>query len=45
MVQVQVDLSDEENKIVGICRVEKDFESKEETIKYIVRKFKKRGGK
>mgnify|MGYP001608599489 FL=1 len=40
MVQVQVDLSDEENKIVEVYKALKGFVTKEETIKKIIQEFK-----
>lgn len=40
MVQVQIDLSDEENKIVEVYKALKSFVTKEETIKHIIKEFK-----
>ncbi|MBI2655972.1 DUF2683 family protein [Candidatus Woesearchaeota archaeon] len=40
MVKVQVDLSDEENRIVEVYKALKSFVTKEETIKKIIQEFK-----
>lgn len=39
MVQIQVDLSDEENKIVSIQKVLGGQLTKEETVKFIIRDY------
>jgi len=40
MVKLQIDLSEEENKIVEIYKAVKRYETKEETVKQIIREFK-----
>ena len=40
MVQVQVDLTEEENKIVEVYKALKGITTKEETIKQIIKEFK-----
>jgi hypothetical protein len=40
MVQIQINLSEEENKIVEVFKALKGFETKEETVKTIIRDFK-----
>lgn len=40
MVLVQIDLSDEENKIVEVYKALKSFLTKEDTIKQIIKEFK-----
>lgn len=40
MVLVQIDLSDEENKIVEVYKALKRFLTKEEAIKHIISEFK-----
>ena len=40
MVKIQVNLNEEENKIVGVCRVVEELETKEEAVKFIIRKYK-----
>ncbi len=40
MVMIQIDLSEEENKIVNIVKSVKGFITKEEAIKYIIKQFK-----
>ncbi|MDP3766022.1 MAG: DUF2683 family protein [Nanoarchaeota archaeon] len=40
MVLVQIDLSEEENKIVEVYKALKGFVTKEETIKQIIKEFK-----
>lgn len=42
MVQIQVDLNEEENKIVAFYRIENSLVSKEEAIKEMIKSFKKR---
>lgn len=40
MVKLQIDLSEEENKIVEVFKAIKGFETKEETVKQIIKEFK-----
>lgn len=40
MVKIQIDLTEEENKIVTLYKVLKNFETKEEAIKKIIKDFK-----
>lgn len=40
MVQIQIDLSEEENKIAEVYKALKGFITKEETIKKIIQEFK-----
>ena len=40
MVQVQIDLSEDENKIVEVYKALKGIATKEETIKQIIKEFK-----
>ena len=40
MVLVQINLSDEENRIVEVHKAIKNFVTKEETIKNIIKDFK-----
>ena len=40
MVKVQIDLSEEENKIIEVYKALKSFVTKEETIKQIIKDFK-----
>lgn len=42
MVKVQIDLTEQENKIVEVYKAIKSFETKEETIKHIIEEFKPR---
>ena len=41
MVQIQIDLSAEEDKIVSIYKAEKELETKEQAIKQIIRESQK----
>jgi len=41
MVQIQIKLSEEENKIVTICKVMQNFQTKEEAVKYIIKMYKR----
>lgn len=40
MTQIRINLSNDENKIAVICKVMKNFKTKEDAIKYIIRKYK-----
>ena len=40
MVKLQIDLSEEENKIVEVYKAVKQLETKEDTVKQIIREFK-----
>ena len=40
MVKLQIDLSEQENKIVEVYKALKGFETKEETVKRIIKEFK-----
>jgi len=42
MVLIQVDLDEEENKIVSFYRIEKDLVDKRDAIKKIIREFNKK---
>lgn len=41
MVKIQINLTEEENKIAGIIKAKEGFITKEEAIKFIIRKYKK----
>lgn len=40
MVMIQINLTEEENKIVNIVKSVKGFITKEEAIKYVINQFK-----
>lgn len=40
MVKLQIDLDEQENKIVELCRVIRGYKTKEIAVKQIIREFK-----